>query len=390
MSRFLSLCSQRAASGVLTRCALRLETEGINHGADGVSEVQSSTDISWVYAIGFPRFHKEYSLSALLRICDRYKRDLGDKNAKIMNAKALGITAGMIGWIKNCNLPLLLQMINHPTKLSDAWYFLRNPAYDLPPEEHTRLFFQMLRRTGELGDTHSVLNLGICFQNGDGVRQDKAKAIRFYKLASNMGNSDAMNNLGICYKRGDGVAQNKRKALQWYQKAANLFNADAMVNLAWLYYEGDGIPQDLTKAVQLYQQAADLGHKTATYNLACCYRQGDGVAQDMTKAAQWFKRGSDLGDYDALCGLANCYKNGDGVPQDVTKAIRMFHYASGFGNRLANYHLALCYQDGDGVPQNLAVANELFRRVKQHDERNRLKHCHQNGNGAAQDKAKST
>ncbi len=36
--------------------------------------------------------------------------------------------------------------------------------------------------------------------------------------AANQGNRDAQNNLGVMYDEGDGVAKDQRKANEWYKK----------------------------------------------------------------------------------------------------------------------------------------------------------------------------
>lgn len=40
----------------------------------------------------------------------------------------------------------------------------------------------------------------------------------------------AMNNLGICYENGQGVEQNYQKAVEFYQKAADLGDANGISN----------------------------------------------------------------------------------------------------------------------------------------------------------------
>ena len=37
-----------------------------------------------------------------------------------------------------------------------------------------------------------MINLGVCYENGRGVKQNYTKAIEYYEKAANLGNSNAM------------------------------------------------------------------------------------------------------------------------------------------------------------------------------------------------------
>ena len=65
-------------------------------------------------------------------------------------------------------------------------------------------------------------------------------------------------NLAISYYEGEGVEQDKEKAVQLLAEAAE-YMPDAQFLLAQCYAQGEGTAQDLAKAKELYQQAADAG-----------------------------------------------------------------------------------------------------------------------------------
>jgi len=52
---------------------------------------------------------------------------------------------------------------------------------------------------------------------GDGVSQDYAEAVRWYRLAVDQGNAGAQNNLGVMYKNGEGVLQDYAEAVRLYR-----------------------------------------------------------------------------------------------------------------------------------------------------------------------------
>ncbi len=55
---------------------------------------------------------------------------------------------------------------------------------------------------------------------------NKDKAIKFIKYAAQHGNSDAAVQLGICYETGNGVVKDRQIALAYYRQAANSGNAE--------------------------------------------------------------------------------------------------------------------------------------------------------------------
>ena len=77
----------------------------------------------------------------------------------------------------------------------------------------------------------AMYNLGYCFDNGEGVAQNKTKAVEWYTKAAEKGNSDAMYNLGYCFEFGDGVDLNLATALEWYTKARDAGYEDAQESI---------------------------------------------------------------------------------------------------------------------------------------------------------------
>jgi TPR repeat protein len=66
---------------------------------------------------------------------------------------------------------------------------------------------------------------------GDGVEEDKAEALRYFQLAAEQGDADAQFNLGLMYELGEGVAQNQAEAARLYRLASDQGHCDSQVNL---------------------------------------------------------------------------------------------------------------------------------------------------------------
>jgi len=69
------------------------------------------------------------------------------------------------------------------------------------------LDFQGTLLFAEQGVAEAQFNLGLMYYNGQGVRQDYAEAVRWYRQAAEQGNAEAQNNLGAMYAIGQGVRQ---------------------------------------------------------------------------------------------------------------------------------------------------------------------------------------
>ncbi len=109
------------------------------------------------------------------------------------------------------------------------------------------------------------------------------------------GNAQAQFNLGVMYYDGQGVRQDYAQAVQWYRKAAEQGYANAEYNLGWMYEEGKGVRQNYTQAEQWYRKAAEQGLAEAQYNLGVMYAKGEGVRQNYKIAKEWFGKACDNG-----------------------------------------------------------------------------------------------
>ena len=50
------------------------------------------------------------------------------------------------------------------------------------------------------------------------------------------------------YEFGEGVPENDAEAVKWYRKAADQGHAQAQYNLGVMYYNGDGVPENHVRA----------------------------------------------------------------------------------------------------------------------------------------------
>ncbi len=121
------------------------------------------------------------------------------------------------------------------------------------------------------GATVVVLLLGLAFPAwadskaaDDAVqRGDYNTALREYRALAKVGNPHAEYNIGVMYDLGTGVEQDRTEAVIWYRKAANQGHDKAQFNLGFLYANGDGVSQELVLAYKWLELAAIQGHPEA-------------------------------------------------------------------------------------------------------------------------------
>lgn len=155
------------------------------------------------------------------------------------------------------------------------------------------------------------------------------------KMATNIGqlSSSEILNKGFMYKRGEGVAQNYAEALNWFKKAANLGDVTAMNEIGYMYHEGEGVAQNYAEALKWFKKAADLGDATAMTNIGLMYILGKGVAENYAEAMKWFKKAADLGNANAMYMIGFMYEKGLGMPENRSEAVRWYEKAAAAGQK---------------------------------------------------------
>lgn len=144
----------------------------------------------------------------------------------------------------------------------------------------------------EIGSDNRIKNITEGAPAGEEQMSDE---VRFYLEHAEKGNVQAEYNLGVCYEHGDGVKQDYEKAVYWYRRAADKGYDKAQMNLGVCYTNGYGVEKDEAEAVRLYHLAAAQGNMYAQFNLGVCYYQGLGVEVDISKFFEYMQMAADNG-----------------------------------------------------------------------------------------------
>ncbi len=202
----------------------------------------------------------------------------------------------------------------------------------------------------EAGDGRAARLLGVMYDSGEGVPQDRGQALRWYERAAELGDAGGMFNVAVSYDSGTGVVRDSAKAAHWYARAAARHFGRAEYNLALMYEAGDGVRHDPAVAIRLFHDAA-----------------GDGIAAARSHLPVTRKVTLQLPppDDDAL------FRNAQRAllsrtPEDATRAAALFRQAAqqdGAAGQMAAYDLAWCYENGIGVAVDRSQAYALYARV---------------------------
>ncbi|MDE0835771.1 MAG: tetratricopeptide repeat protein [Akkermansiaceae bacterium] len=79
---------------------------------------------------------------------------------------------------------------------------------------------QSIKERAEQGDADAQCNLGVMYANGEGVPEDDAEAVKWFRKAAEQGHADAQYNLGIMYAKGEGVPEDNVLAYMWLNISA--------------------------------------------------------------------------------------------------------------------------------------------------------------------------
>lgn len=174
-----------------------------------------------------------------------------------------------------------------------------------------------LQKKAESGDPKAMAELaGQLMAVGNKIGEDEEEEDVFYrkglewaKKSERAGAAEAMFVLGLAYDHGRGVEEDKKKAAEYYRRGADMGNADCMNNLGCMYLEGENVPQDKKKGFELCLKAANLGNGYAMRTVGRCYQFENGVGYDMKKAIYWYEKALEIIDDEELAKKVEIFKS---------------------------------------------------------------------------------
>ena len=112
----------------------------------------------------------------------------------------------------------------------------------------------------EQGDAKAQLNLGVMYDNGQGVLQDYKTAVKWYILSAEQGNAEAQYNLGVMYALGQGVIEDKVYAHMWGNILNSNGHEDGKKIMDYLLKQGM-TPSQIEEAERLARECIKKNYK---------------------------------------------------------------------------------------------------------------------------------
>jgi TPR repeat protein len=154
---------------------------------------------------------------------------------------------------------------------------------------------RILETLAAAGYVEAQFRMGMLYSRGTGVRQDRARALEWFRRAAAQGHHGALFNVGVAYASGLGVERDMDQAVEWWRRAALRGNPDAQFNMGAVLYTGHGVERDLQAARAWWTHAASQGDAASQYRLGLLYMTGEGGDQDPVRGLQLWRRAARQG-----------------------------------------------------------------------------------------------
>ncbi|MCC2980025.1 tetratricopeptide repeat protein [Sphingomonas sp. IC4-52] len=146
--------------------------------------------------------------------------------------------------------------------------------------------FAWFNKAAAQGHLMALNMVGRCYDQGWGVTVDKKRAAECFRIAAERGLDWGMYNFATALTLGEGVAEDKAAALAWFRKASALGNAKAINYVGSFYEDGWVVARDMVTAADCYARAAEGGDFRGAFNHARMLMT-ENRAED---AAYWLQR----------------------------------------------------------------------------------------------------
>ena len=324
-----------------------------------------------------------------------------------------------------------------------AYFYVRsryNDNMDIWGDVDEKKDVKLIRDAAINGYHRAQYQLARRYETGDGVPQDYAEAVEWYRKAAEQGTqaqyAGAQEKLGEMYKKGFGVAKNYDEAIKWYRKAVesinntrNVYNlaqmyetakkysdavewyrkaaergfSDAQCKLGDLYrsgraWRGKSAMERVKEAIKWYRMSAEQDNAKAQYELAHCLIFLDDDCNVSKEALTWLRKSGEQGYGDAQHELGAGYANpreGDCITKDIAESTRWYKLAEQSyrkaaegGDVSAQCNLGLMFYNGEGVIQDFKEAFRWLNKAAMRGNRSSqyyLGNCFSRAQGVSQD-----
>ena len=120
-------------------------------------------------------------------------------------------------------------------------------------QTNVRMAIKLWEEAAKLGSVDALYNLGVAYDFGKGVQEDKARAGELYKIAAMQGHVESRHNLGF----DEGDEGNHDRAVRHYLISAKMGYEDSVENIKQMFVDGEATEDQYAQALKGYQNAME-------------------------------------------------------------------------------------------------------------------------------------
>lgn len=256
------------------------------------------------------------------------------------------------------------------------------------------------------GDLKCIQRLGIMYYNGELVKRDTEKAIKYIEIAAENKAPHAMYMLAIAYLRvnkfgedttrivkklleeayelksqfaaeylaflmlaekKDGKDINEKKLLEYLEFGFINGVVGSLFQYGYIYEKGIAVEKNLERAYSYYRMAADKDYVKAIVKLASWYKIGKFLPQDINESIKLYTKAAEHNDIEAIENLINIYELGIGNSKSDIKALKYVFNLIELDALKGKCKLAYYCLAGIGVEKDENRAKEIIKEIEDID-----------------------
>ena len=125
----------------------------------------------------------------------------------------------MVGVLVGCGKKPTEQSVSDQER-PDVTNPSKPPAKTEAQIEAEKKAFAETKGKAESGNAAAQYNLGVSYEEGEGVAKDDKEAVKWYRLAAGQGDGYEQYNIGVLYAQGQGVLEDYVTSYAWLNIAA--------------------------------------------------------------------------------------------------------------------------------------------------------------------------
>lgn len=162
-------------------------------------------------------------------------------------------------------------------------------------DKHAHLNLDLWRKAADVNLPDGLFLVGLCYEFGILVPEDKKTSCALYRRAADMGHASSQYALGCLLQESAPEEVN-----DLWLSATEKNYAPAMFALGYAYKNGLGVKPDEKKSTQMYKRAAELGDPSAQMFYGMHLHIGIGTKKDDAEADKWLTLAAKAGKEDAI------------------------------------------------------------------------------------------